>query len=107
MPLHSARISLLSHLSPTAVIARLRELAPQRRNPTAASQAANIVAWRLSEQPDGFTLRPLLMTPRDSWAPRFVGVVQARDSGEANNPMAAYAVRLYSRNFGAEPSNRS
>ena len=81
MPLHSARISLLSHLSPTAVIARLRELAPQRRHPTAASQAANIVAWRLSEQPDGFTLRPLLMTPRDSWAPRFVGVVQARDSG--------------------------
>jgi len=84
MPIHSAPISLLSRLSPGAVLGRLRELAPQRRNQAAApaARAANIIAWRLSEEPAGITLRPLLMTTqRDSWAPRFVGIVQACESG--------------------------
>ena len=64
MPIHSAPISLLSRLSPGAVLGRLRELAPQRRNQAAApaARAANIIAWRLSEEPAGITLRPLLMT---------------------------------------------
>ena len=100
MRLYTVPISLSSRLSPAALLARLRELAPQRRNEKAApaARAANIIAWKLSEQPDGITLRPLLTTPRDSWAPRFVGVVQAGESGSrlSGEVRVHWTARLFS-----------
>ncbi len=83
MPLHRVPLTVGSPLPPLALLARLRDLSARRRSAVVRgplAQRAGVLAWDLREGPEGIALRPML-PGSGSYEPRFVGVVQARESG--------------------------